>query len=507
MDRHRYWFLGLLVFAASACGPTSSPQMYRFDAQGRPAIVDQRITITWPEDQPSGLIRDVEVCNGRAYLRVSGNDRAIQVVDLAAAAPTGEIGRIGDGPGEYRIPSSLLADCAADRLYVVEAPSGVTAFTLSTGEYVRAYSQPADFQLSTASRPLLSPDRERLFLPGIWDDGSSFAALQNRSPALGLVLSLESGVSAPLFPQPPQPGCVAGISDCLRVVFDRLPGAPHPWLAAQGAGTVFGVASEDGELVRTVDARSPLFLRDGTRVRPDSPLTEIVAWGERNSSIRALYAFPDAIAVVHHNHATRNWSPGAGPVQFDVFMNIFSHEGERLVSDIRLPELPVGRDETHILVIDWGPAGRPLQTRWTCSGYPCDGTVTGSCLEPGSGLARRSGSCVARPVRNPERRERFWSDLDAPSASLVSPSSDAVGGETAAGCPGRDLGGRLHQPPLAGVRLDTRCRRELRVRRRSSGRVAAPALLLRLRPARGPHVPGQLACCSSSSGLRRPSSS
>lgn len=347
MDRHRYWFLGLLVFAASACGPTSSPQMYRFDAQGRPAIVDQRITITWPEDQPSGLIRDVEVCNGRAYLRVSGNDRAIQVVDLAAAAPTGEIGRIGDGPGEYRIPSSLLADCAADRLYVVEAPSGVTAFTLSTGEYVRAYSQPADFQLSTASRPLLSPDRERLFLPGIWDDGSSFAALQNRSPALGLVLSLESGVSAPLFPQPPQPGCVAGISDCLRVVFDRLPGAPHPWLAAQGAGTVFGVASEDGELVRTVDARSPLFLRDGTRVRPDSPLTEIVAWGERNSSIRALYAFPDAIAVVHHNHATRNWSPGAGPVQFDVFMNIFSHEGERLVSDIRLPELPVGRDETH----------------------------------------------------------------------------------------------------------------------------------------------------------------
>lgn len=39
-------------------------------------------------------------------------------------------------------------------------------------------------------------------------------------------------------------------------------------------------------------------------------------------------------------------------------MNLYSPAGARLVSDIRLPDLPVGHDESHILVIDYGGLGR-----------------------------------------------------------------------------------------------------------------------------------------------------
>lgn len=45
-------------------------------------------------------------------------------------------------------------------------------------------------------------------------------------------------------------------------------------------------------------------------------------------------------------------------MQFDVFMNLYGLNGDRLVSDIRLPGLPVGRYGEHLLVIDYGSAGR-----------------------------------------------------------------------------------------------------------------------------------------------------
>jgi hypothetical protein len=39
-------------------------------------------------------------------------------------------------------------------------------------------------------------------------------------------------------------------------------------------------------------------------------------------------------------------------------MNIYAHDGTPLVSDARLPDLPIGRDDTHLYAVDYGPAGR-----------------------------------------------------------------------------------------------------------------------------------------------------
>ncbi len=60
---------------------------------------------------------------------------------------------------------------------------------------------------------------------------------------------------------------------------------------------------------------------------------------------------------MHRRHATAYTQWGSS-LQYDVFLNLHSYDGDGLVSDIRLPGLPLGRDDTHLLFIDWGSAGR-----------------------------------------------------------------------------------------------------------------------------------------------------
>ena len=62
----------------------------------------------------------------------------------------------------------------------------------------------------------------------------------------------------------------------------------------------------------------------------------------------------DVVATVHTHHITG----GVVNIEFAVYMNLHTAGGEGLVSDIRLPDLPVGRDGGHLLVIDYGEAGR-----------------------------------------------------------------------------------------------------------------------------------------------------
>jgi hypothetical protein len=39
-------------------------------------------------------------------------------------------------------------------------------------------------------------------------------------------------------------------------------------------------------------------------------------------------------------------------------MNVYDAGGRGIVSDVRLPELPIGQDDTHIYVADYGPDRR-----------------------------------------------------------------------------------------------------------------------------------------------------
>ena len=217
----------------------------------------------------------------------------------------------------------------------------------------------------------LSPDGARLIAGGLWVDSMERWQGFNTLPQdevlagvqSGLALFLADGAAAPLFSGPVETACIGLSVDCRAVTIARVDGAPDPWIVAQATATSLGVYADDGALVRTIDVRSPSFLRDGSRARRMSSdgggYAAMVDWGLTNSTIHTVYAFGDVVATVHRQHATeRNNQPG--PLQYNVLMNLHSHDGDGLVSDIRLPGLPLGRDDTHLLFIDWGQAGRRM---------------------------------------------------------------------------------------------------------------------------------------------------
>ena len=84
-------------------------------------------------------------------------------------------------------------------------------------------------------------------------------------------------------------------------------------------------------------------------------------WGLTNSILSDVYAFGDHIAVVHRVVASM-WDDPASyrgvDCAFGVFMNVFDAGGRGLVADLSLPDLPVGRDDDLLYVVDYGPAGR-----------------------------------------------------------------------------------------------------------------------------------------------------
>lgn len=149
-------------------------------------------------------------------------------------------------------------------------------------------------------------------------------------------------------------GCAADLTACLRVDVIPRPDAPG-FIVAHGGSTEIAVFDATGRLTRTIDIRSPRFLRNG--MPPGTGTEAQIKWGEENSTLWGLYAVDEIIAVVHAHHATKNWRRGQ-VVRFNVFVNLYSTEGERLMSDLRLPDLPVGQHGNSILVIDYGPAGR-----------------------------------------------------------------------------------------------------------------------------------------------------
>jgi hypothetical protein len=346
---------------AAACGGVAPAVVaadgYVVHADGRPAIIDGATSLSWPEHQTAGLIMNAEVCGEYAYL-FAPSVKSVQVADLKTGRVDRRIGRPGNGPGNLRRPVGIAVDCSKRRLYAVEGPGGILAFDLDTGDYVRSYGHPYEFRASMGSSPSISKEGMRLFVPGLWP--AQRADFDRRRPSqmyadtkLGLDLSLQDESSRPLTAAVEQ-GCEADTTACLRVDVQPLNDGSG-WAASQGGGTRLGVFSPAGEPRRMIDVRSPEFRRDGST--PGARTEGQIKWGETNTTIWGVYAIQDVIAVVHARHATKDWQRGQ-IVQFEVFMNLYSPQGERLVSDIRLPDLPVGHDGTHVLVVDYGPGGR-----------------------------------------------------------------------------------------------------------------------------------------------------
>lgn len=206
------------------------------------------------------------------------------------------------------------------------------------------------------ARIVVVGDGPELVLPGLWAPSvpQSWTAGEGvlDGHRLGLRLSLENGRSQPVA-SGYERDCLADLTACLRVDVAPLEGGG--WVVAQGNSTHVVVLDSTGKVLRLIDVRSPKFRRDGRT--PKETTEGQLDWGTTNSTLWGLYAWSDRIAVVHSRNATREWQRGQ-VMQFDVFMNILAVNGDRLVSDIRLPGLPVGFDSGQILAIDYGPAGR-----------------------------------------------------------------------------------------------------------------------------------------------------
>lgn len=350
--------LGLTVavglLGACAGDPAPLPEStYARDAAGGPAAVAERTALRWPADEPVGIVWQAAVCGDRAYLLTIQSTR-VQVADLARGERVAQIGRPGEGPGEF--PSYTVAmgvDCAADRLYVSDQASGVVTFEASTGVWLDTPAVPADFLLTDGR---IVVDDDDVYAPGMWSPGrfgygQAPRGEMYRDVALGWRVPLAGGEDRP-FADPIETGCIAQPAACDFVALDRL--GPDAWVLAQGGGTTAAVLSDDVAVRYRFDIRSPRFLRDGSALTWEDDIGAGMDWARANSRLYGVYAHDGVVATVH-GHIT---SEGPRNPEFAIYMNLHTAAGEGLVSDVLLPDHPVGIDGGHLLVVDYGESGR-----------------------------------------------------------------------------------------------------------------------------------------------------
>jgi hypothetical protein len=298
-----------------------------------------------------GLIVGAGVCGDEAFLldRQAGR---VHRVDLARRKMAGSIGL---NVGALRFVTSVAADCSARLLYVTHQ-DGVAVFEADSGALTASYSKPATF-VHTLGASVLDSSSQTLAVPGLWPQADSDWLVKPvdrmyEGDKIGYRLDLRSGRASPMLP-PVERGCWSLGPNCTAATLDSVAGGG--WVAAHRVGMMVGVYDARFQLIKTIDARSPLFQETGKR-NLSQKIDTMLAWGEENSVIRQVHAFGDAIVTVHS--LSRSKAGKRSATTFDVFMNVHSLDGVGLRSDVRLPDLPVGRDETALYVVDYGANGR-----------------------------------------------------------------------------------------------------------------------------------------------------
>ena len=308
-----------------------------------------------------GLISGIARCDDEVFL-VDVHESVVHRFILSTGRSVGHVGPLDTGGSTLRYPTAIAADCAGGHLYVVDI-TGVLVFDLATGELKRRFPKPPGFVVSTGVSPVFDSRTSSLYVSGLWTPMPQPKWLSRNlygmfeRDHLGYRLDLLTGDTSQLFPSIER-NCWTFSSHCLSVALDRVNDQTDlAWLAAQGLSLRIGLFHASYKMIGTIDVRSPMFLRDGRRLLNRAPLARQMALQETNSVIRQVYSLGDVIAVVHSSNRTRNWRKGL-PMDFEVFMNLYSADGSGLVSDIRLPNLPVGHDASNVYVLDYGPNGR-----------------------------------------------------------------------------------------------------------------------------------------------------
>ena len=348
---------------------------FAIEAAGREATRsgEWELTLRPASSEPIGLITAAAFCEDEVFLLDSRQSVAHRI-DLLTASETGAIGASSDGPDQPRRPRAMAIDCAGHTLYLIDR-TGVFVFSLTSGGVEGHFSHPANFSY-TGGTALVDAPNGALYVPGLWTAAKWSDWLHRdldrmfEGDRVGYRLSLRDGTTKPLF-KPLERGCWSVSASCLQAVFDEVrTGGPERWVAAQRVSTRVGLFDAQFRLQRVLDVRSPRFRENGQRLGRHDSVTDQTRWREDNSTIERVYAFGDRIVTVHTTHATKDWMPGQ-PIDFDVHMNIHSLDGAPLVSDVRLPDLPVARDDRNLYVLDYGRGGRRIGTdRVTLIRYP-----------------------------------------------------------------------------------------------------------------------------------------
>ena len=95
-----------------------------------------------------------------------------------------------------------------------------------------------------------------------------------------------------------------------------------------------------------LDITSPEFIRTDQILPPNASAETRVRWLSENSTIGMVLPFADRIATFH---SQARLEPDRILGQFidrTVFMNVHAYDGTRLRTDVAVPELPVGNDDT-----------------------------------------------------------------------------------------------------------------------------------------------------------------
>lgn len=314
--------------------------------------------------EPVGIVTQAVACPDRLYLMAPAKN-TIYRIDLSrpalgVALGPEALGTVAKNPGEL---VNLFADCQANLLSVVVDPlklgvsSFVATFDLGSRLVVRTFDLPSEFSPSfPAGSAHFDAATRRVFLSGIWPLTrnswlSRPVSLALTDATFGLILSLENG-RASKFLAGTEKGCRSWVGRCFDSFFARI--QPDEWVFAHGLGTQLSVI-RSGQKIRTLDMRSPMFRYVGGDAVPrNTSRAEGMAWGYRNSEIRKLFVVDGHIVAVHAHHSTEQAKAG-GWIDFTAYLNVFTQEGDRLHSDLRLSGLPIGASSDAVWVASYRP--------------------------------------------------------------------------------------------------------------------------------------------------------
>jgi hypothetical protein len=304
-----------------------------------------------------GNVTAIERCGDTLFIADAA--QRIRRFNLAAERLMDDLG--GD---RVAFPTALMADCPGRRLFVItaipmrkDATAAVQVFDSESGELRREYALPRSFLPRPGGR-FEPPDS--LIVSGLWvPPDRSPASLVSTAAAryyeglrLGVKLLLHDGEVEPLL-VPYETVCI-GAGQCPDVRVDSIT-TSQGTIRVAGLPTSQAIGVYDGTTLspRRIDVQSPMFVRDGTTLEPSANVDARMRWFGRNSNINQVFAFRDAVAIVHARPQLGSDYHVGQPTPFTAFVSVYAWDGRARARDMPLPELAVGRDADHLYAVEY----------------------------------------------------------------------------------------------------------------------------------------------------------